>query len=68
MQVVFENTKQIVSPRTGEVAEYITATETGLPVECEEGDNRFFNVLSGYGTPVPVPDGLETTSWPPGVA
>lgn len=60
MDRVFENTGELISHKTGKVDPYINAESTGLPVVCDT-ENRLFETLASFGTPVPVPEGLETT-------
>ena len=59
---VIENTDKRVSPKTGDIAAYITASSTGKPVAVDDRDEKMWAVLSAYGTPVRIPLGdLDVT-------
>lgn len=61
MGVVFENTKRLPvhrGPNKGAITPYLNAGATGLPLEVDESER---DKLGSVGTPVPVPEGLETT-------
>lgn len=61
---IFENTDRLVSKKgehKGEVTPYINVSTSGRPVAIDDGDQMMFETLSKYGTPVPVPDGLDVT-------